>query len=97
MITFVLELPKLAPEKQIQLEDVLLKIPRVDAFAQDDGDFSITAENTNIVLRDLVAAIYGWASDHPGMALQMKVVCPKGEMVLGKHSPNDVIHFLSTC
>ena len=98
MITFTLELPRLAPEKQIQLEDVLLKIPRVDALAQADDSFSITSENENTVLRDLAAALYGWASDYPGMALQMKAVCPEGKsMTLGKHSPNDLIHFLATC
>jgi hypothetical protein len=49
-------------------------------------------------LRDLAAALYGWASDYPGMALQMKAVCPEGKsMTLGKHSPNDLIHFLATC
>lgn len=99
MITFTLDLPKLSESQQIQLEEALLKVPRVDALALDDGSgrFSITTAEDNRVLRDTVAALYGWASGHPGMVMQMKVVCPEKEVTLGKHSPNDVIYFLSTC
>jgi len=99
MITFTLELPKLTDEQQIQLEEVLLKVPRVDAFALDDGSghFSITTEEENSVLRDAVAALYGWASEYAGMVMQMTVVCGEKRAMLGKHSPNDIIHFLTTC
>ena len=98
MITFQLELPELSPEKQFQLEEALLKIPHVDALVQDNGDFSITSTNENSVLRNLVAALYGWASDYSDIALQMKVVCSDaGAMVLGKRSPNDIIQFLASC
>ena len=100
MIAFTLELPELTEEQQLQLEEVLLKIPHVDAFASDDGsgNFSVSADSDNKVLRDMVAALYGWASDHPGVLMQMKAVCSDHQaVVLGKHSPNDVIHFLTTC
>ena len=100
MITFTLSLPPLSDEQKISLEEALLKVPRVDAFALGDGsgDFSLTTEESNSVLRDTVAALYGWASDFPGLVMQMKVVCSEEKaMVLGKHSPNDVIHFLASC
>ncbi len=100
MITFTLDLPELSASQQIQLEEALLKVPRVDAFALNDGsgNVSITAVEDNRVLRDAVAALYGWASDHPGMIMQMKVVCPDDRaMTLGKHSPNDVIQLLASC
>ena len=100
MIAFILELPQLSEEQQLQLEEVLLKIPKVDAFAMDDdtGNFSIAAEADNKVMRDLVAALYGWGSEYPGILMHMKAVCSEEKaFVLGKHSPNDIIHFLSSC
>jgi hypothetical protein len=100
MIAFTLNLPDLTEEQRLGLEEVLLKIPRVDAFALEDtsGDFSVTADADNKVLRDLVAALYGWASDYPGLLMALKATCSGGsEMLVGTHSPNDVIHFLSTC
>ncbi len=100
MIAFTLNLPNLTEEQQMGLEEALLKVPRVDAFALEDasGAFSVTAEADNKVLRDLVAALYAWASDYPGLLMTLKATCINGsEMLLGKHSPNDVIHFLSTC
>jgi hypothetical protein len=100
MITFALALPPLSDKQQLQLEETLLKVPHVDAFAlnRGTGKFEITVENMNEVLRDAVAAIYGWASEHPGLLMHMKVVCTNGaEMLLGTHSPNDIIHFLATC
>ena len=98
MITFTLRLPRLSAEQQFQLEEALLKVPRVDAFSMDDatGYFEITTAKDT--LRDMAAALYSWASEYAGMLLQAEVVCDEREpMLLGRHSPNDLIHYLATC
>ena len=100
MITFTLDLPRLSDSQQLQLEEALLKVPKVDALAlnDDSGDFVITLAKDNAGLRDAVAALYGWASSYPGLLAQMRVRCPQDkEMELGKHSPNDIIYFLAAC
>lgn len=100
MISFILDLPKLSEAQQLHLEESLLKVPKVDAFALDDGsgNFSITTESSNRVLRDAVATLFSWASAYPGMTIKMKVVCSdEKSMILGKHSPNDIIYFLASC
>jgi len=98
MIAFTIQLPNLSETQRFQLEEALLKVPRVDAFSmdQDTGFFSVTtAEDT---LRDMVATLYSWASNYAGMLLQTAVACnDRDAMVLGKHSPNDIIHYLAAC
>lgn len=98
MISFTIQLPRLSETQRFQLEEALLKAPRVDAFSMDEdtGRFAITTAED--ALRDMVAALYGWASDYAGMLLQTAVACGDREtMVLGKHSPNDIIHYLAAC
>jgi hypothetical protein len=98
MISFTLRLPRLSADQQLQLEETLLRVPRVDAFALDEhtGFFEITTAVET--LSDMVASLYSWASDYAGMLLQASVRCADREpMILGKHSPNDIIHYLATC
>ena len=101
MITFTLILPALTDKQQIMqimLEEMLLKLPQVDAMALDNGDFSITTARENKELRGLVAVLYSWASNDTGMLQGMNVVCEDGKTLpIIKHSPNDVIYFLATC
>ncbi len=99
MITFMLDLPKLAEPLQLQLEEALLKVPGAEAFALDDrsGNFSVTADKNTDALREAVLAIYGWAAEHPSVLAQMKVVCGGKERLLVKKSPNDIIYFLADC
>ncbi len=97
MLTFTLHIPKLTEEQQIQLEETLLKVPQVDAFVLTEaGDVEITSGKET--LRDMAAALYSWASNYTGMLLSASVSCQgKEPMVLGKHSPNEMIHYLVTC
>ncbi len=98
MITFTLQLPPLSDDQQFQLEEALLKVPRVDAFGMDAGTGLFTVSAAKETLRDLVATLYGWASNYPGMLLQTAVACGEEDaMILGKHSPNDMIHYLAGC
>jgi len=98
MITFALNLPKITESQQLQLEEALLKVPKVDALVVEDGKFSITAGDDEQALRDAVAALYGWASSFAGLLMHMQVQCPNQKsMLLGSHSPNDVIYFLASC
>lgn len=99
MITFTLDLPKLAEARRLQLEEALLKVPGADAFAMNDGSgqFSVTVDKNDAVLRETVLAIYGWAAEHPAALAQTKVVCGEKERLLVKSSPNDIIYFLADC
>jgi len=99
MITFTLDLPKLAEPLLLQLEESLLKVPGVEAFALQDesGNFSVTADKETDALRGAVLAIYGWAAEHPSVLARMKVVCGEKERLLVKSSPNDIIYFLADC
>ena len=98
MITFALDLPKLTESQRLQLEEALLKVPKVDALTNSDGKIIVTVGDGEQALRDAVAAIYGWASSFAGLLLQMKVNCQSQKsMLLGAHSPNDVIYFLTSC
>jgi len=98
MIAFSLQLPKLSETQRFRLEEALLKVPRVDAFGLDEETehFAITAAEDT--LRDMVASLYSWASEYAGMLLQTAVTCgDRDAMILGKHSPNDIIHYLAAC
>jgi len=99
VITFTLDLPKLAEPLQLQLEEALLKAPGVEALAlgHQSGKFAITADSKTDALRAAVLAIYGWAADHPSVRGQVKVVCGGKERLLVKSSPNDLIYFLANC
>ena len=94
MRTFTLHLPPLTEDQQIQLEETLLKIPQADTLAQGDENLQVTAED--VTLRDLVAAIYAWGSQHAGMLLRVSVSREGHDpMVLGRHSPNEIMHYLT--
>ena len=98
MITFTLQLPPLTEEQQFQLEEALLKVPRVDAFGvePESGFFVVTTAKET--LHDMAATLYSWASNYTGMLLLTAVACnDRAPMILGKHSPNDVIHYLASC
>ncbi len=97
MLTFTLHIPKLTEEQQIQLEEALLKVPRVDALVLSEaGEVEVTSEEAT--LRDMAAALYSWASKYTGMLFKTSVSCGEKEpMVLGKYSPNEIIHYLVAC
>ncbi len=98
MITFTLHLPPLTEAQQFALEEALLKIPRVDALGLNAAGEALQVTASQDVLRDMVATLYSWASQYPGMLLRSVAQCPsKASMILGKHSPNDLIHYLATC
>lgn len=98
MQTFTLHLPQLTQEQQFGLEEALLKVPQVDAMAQDGEATAFQVTAADGTLRDAVAALYGWGSQYQGMLLRMTVSCDdRDPMLLGRHSPNDVIHYLATC
>ena len=98
MITFTLHLPPLTEAQQLALEEALFKIPQVDAMGLNAAGEAFQVTASQDVLRDMVATLYSWASQYPGMLLQSVAQCPqKASMVLGKHSPNDLIHYLATC
>ena len=97
MITFTLSLPKISSDQRLLLEKTLLSVAKVDALplADGTGDFAVTT--TKDALRDMVSALYGWSARRPAVHRLARAICGEKTLVLGKTSPNEVIHFLTLC
>lgn len=98
MPAFAVTAPHLSPEQHYELEDLLLEIPGVDAFFNEDGILGTEVTCPAEVLGRVVARVRDWAASHERGPSRVQFTCPGGRVAaLAEHSFEELVNFLAGC
>lgn len=98
MPAFAVTAPHLSPEQHDELAALLMAIPGVDAFFNEEGILGTEVTCPVDVLGRVVARVRDWAASHERGPSRVQFTCPGGKVLaLAEHSHEELVAFLAEC